>query len=86
MRIKDKVMKLAYIVPGGAGGAPLELFDPNDLVDFVNAEIIAELERVPGKLDDLHQGTEGAGFVHYGEFGEYLDDRLKKLKAKETQL
>jgi hypothetical protein len=39
------------------------------------------MQKVSDRLDDLHQGTEGAGWVHYGEMGEWLDEQLTELKA-----
>lgn len=38
------------------------------------------LEAVSMKLDELHQGTPGAGYIHYGEFGEWLDEQIAQLK------
>lgn len=37
---------------------------------------IEELKTASDKLDELHQGTLGAGYVHYGEMGEWFDERL----------
>lgn len=42
---------------------------------------IKELQWASDTLDNLHQGTEGAGFVHYGEMGEDIDDRLNQLRG-----
>lgn len=51
------------------------------LIDkYAKAMVEKELEIVSSHLDDLHQGTEGAGFVHYGEMGEWIDNRLAELR------
>lgn len=44
----------------------------------IEARILG-LKEASDLLDELHQGTEGAGFVHYGEMGEALDKRLAQL-------
>lgn len=41
---------------------------------------IDEVKNTDEKFSSLHQTTEGAGYVSYGEFGEYLDNRIKQLK------
>lgn len=46
---------------------------------------IEAVEKVSNRLDDLHQGTEGAGFVHYGEMGDWLDDYLTTLRGENNE-
>jgi hypothetical protein len=49
------------------------------LVTLVNEAKLNEAQFITDHFDDLHQGTEGAGWVSYGEMGEWLDDRIKEL-------
>lgn len=50
---------------------------------LISDRLVEELTTVSDHLDDLHQGTEGAGWVHYGEMGEWLTDRIQQIRKGE---
>lgn len=54
------------------------------LIDSAKPEgAIEELKKTDDVFSAMHQGTPGAGWVHYGEFGEYIDDRIAQLEQSE---
>ncbi len=55
------------------------------LINWRDKQVRAKLQEASDMFDDMHQKTEGGGFVHYGEFGEWLDEQLKELSNNETQ-
>lgn len=83
--LNSRVRKLAYMVPGEGGGAPLELFDPHDITDLITTEIIAELERIEGE-GFSYKDTDFAIQLKGMNMARRLQKRLSELKAKETQL
>ena len=54
------------------------------LIDSAKREgAIEELKKTDDVFSAMHQGTPGAGWVHYGELGEYIDDRIAQLEQSE---
>ncbi len=55
--------------------------DFSEAIDSAKREgAIEELKKTDDVFSAMHQGTPGAGWVHYGEFGEYIDDRIAQLE------
>lgn len=89
-KILDSVGALATEFDENAKGFWIKYKTPeitDQILTLLEKEIqkagINEVKKTDEKFSSLHQTTEGAGYVSYGEFGEYLDDRIKQLEKGE---
>lgn len=77
---KKKIIKEAV---HESNWAQVKIVYKKELDKEIQKARIDEVKKTDEKFSSLHQTTEGAGNVSYGEFGEYLDDRLKQLEKGE---
>lgn len=72
---KVELLKLAFIPPDASKDSPLQLFDPNDILQLINNEKIAELKRLK-QIDAFNEA-----YSSDPRPSRLVDIRIKELKA-----